>query len=148
MTATTSDALQRAIDYLGAVCVRPGIKETIMGGDGRGPNRTRQVRQALYARREAPSVPYEIIPAAILREYTPERIACFSRRDRQFCGIVTMPAWWSPEQRFAWRITSPTGKLTYCAGEPGPGIRSDIQVGRGTLERITADLETGAEIAA
>jgi hypothetical protein len=139
MANDTQDALQRAIDYLGAVCVRPGIKETIIGGDGRGADRTRVVREALYARRECASVPYEIIPGAILREYTPERIATFGHRDRQFCGIVTMPAWWSPEQRFKWRSLS------------GGTVIADALIGeeaKAYCERITADLETGEEVSA
>jgi len=44
-----------------------------------------------------------------------------------------MPAWWQPQQRFAWRMT--------CGGDHAGHPM-------GCSERITADLETGAEMPA
>jgi hypothetical protein len=115
-----ADALANAIEHLGAVEVAPGR----------------------YARREAPVVPYEIISEAILRQYAPEAIATFGHRDRQFCGIVTMPPWWTPEQRFAWR-TSDGRRVVPDASQRTPGTMRKLG-----WERITADLQTGAEVPA
>lgn len=134
----TNDTLVKAIAYLGAVEVAPG----------------------LYARCEAPgSVPFEIIPEAILREYTPERIARFGNRDRQFCGIVTMPSWWTPSQQFAWRawmledVSGPNEIGSMRRRDLGTFSAFDDEVRplieRGAhWQRITANLETGEEVPA
>jgi len=55
-----------------------------------------------------------------------------------------MPSWWSPERRTAFYVVSAaTGKrLSHvCAGEPPPEAHESQR-----FERITADLETGAEV--
>lgn len=50
---------------------------------------------------------------------------------------VEMPAWWSPDQRFAWRDAK---GFMYFHAERAKAYNA--------TERITADLETGAEVPA
>lgn len=52
--------------------------------------------------------------------------------------FAKMPAWWSPEQRFAWRM--PDGRVVDLATHS-----FSEKLG---AQRITADLKTGAEVAA
>ena len=54
-----------------------------------------------------------------------------------------MPAWWTPEQRFAWLNGAGNGER-YSTEEEA----FDHEWDQGAPERITADLETGAEVPA
>lgn len=152
MTATTTDALQRAIDQLGAVCVRLGIEETIIGGDGKGPNVTSTVQHALYAYHSDDVKGYCIATAPQLENLYAAREGRGPRPNLMpFCQAI-MPAWWSPEQRAA---------IRWVKGEPTPfadtesakrSRENQIVASEGALGPaavvITADLETGEEIAA
>ena len=144
----TNDSLSKAIAYLGAVCVRTGITETIIGGDGKGPNRTSELRPALYAYRDRNAE----------RFYTIDRNALFDLQRRlnqtdssasavedayqDWCDATEatgLPTWWSPERRSAWRHGA--------SCKPGPRTTFATNL-EPSCERITADLETGAEVPA
>ena len=61
--------------------------------------------------------------------------------------LTEMPRWWRPERRFAWRIVA-----SVRGEEADPGARYTQEPSGAPLgyrfERITADLETGAEVPA
>lgn len=133
-----NDALAKAVDSLGAICVRSGIIETIIGGDGKGPDVTRVVRPALYALTwgklwyitDAEGVRLtHLLGGGEMIAHTP----------------TVMPSWWSPERRKGLRHKTcgyvETGLLTAVC----EGCRQPTAV---SCERLTASLETGAEVAA
>jgi hypothetical protein len=93
-------------------------------------------------------------------ELAPKRYAIKRKRGRRnvwvlyrlegaaYIEIAELPKWWTPEQRFAWRITYPVAQR---AGN----VKSEIVTkypsvaasdSRCRIERITADLNTGEEI--
>lgn len=143
MTATTTqDSLQRAIVSLGAICVQSGITETIIGGDGKGPNVTRAIRPALYAMTwgkrwyvtDAEGVELtKLLGGGEMIAHTP----------------IVMPAWWSPKLSVIAR--TPSLDYHYATAEAARNAWHDDKQKRRNGEPwaqvITADIETGAEIA-
>ena len=59
---------------------------------------------------------------------------------------TAMPAWWSPEQRFAWRWINYVQRFK--TRKEAEAFETEAPLHGGRVERITADLETGAEIPA
>lgn len=118
----TNDSLAKAITYLGAVEVAPE-KAAVKHGDH-----------------------WYIAPSSDLDEY-----ANADHRSRAFIAATwkILPAWWSLEQRFAWRNLD---------GEHDNGERytsfadarndAAFDASRPLTSRITADLDTGAEVPA
>jgi hypothetical protein len=129
-----NESLSRAIDYLGAVEVAPGR----------------------YARQECASVPWEIIPEHVLIAVPAERIARFGTSKRAEYGIATMPAWWSPDSRFAWKLIygaqcqDVDNRRFRFKHEAFDGMHNYTKSYASHIwpKRITADLETGQEVSA
>lgn len=122
MNDLKNDSLAKAIAYLGAVEVAPG-KFTAFK-DGRGQWRG-------------------LKPEAF--RVDPDRMG---GRDvyYNYCRVYAsfaMPAWWSPEQRFAYR-----SRTTGYVYPPFTGQGQDPASCYPAFERITADLETGEEVPA
>lgn len=84
MPSTKTEALQRAIDYLGAVEVAPGFIALKGAYTGRW--------RVLALANVAPG-------------YSPSAVAFL-------VSGVEMPAWWSPDRQYAWRIRLSDGALT------------------------------------
>jgi hypothetical protein len=122
MQTQTNDSLSKAIAYLGAVEVAPGRIAVPENGRWFIMN------------------PHDVL---IIAQDRPD----------VFTGTsIRMPAWFSPEQRFAWRFI-PAGAAV--AGNDGAGVyTTQAEAERKKLfaddriERITADLETGEEVQA
>lgn len=132
----TRNSLQSAIDDLGAVCVRPGITETAIGGDGKGPDRTRLIREALYAFQPNQE------DWRVWRVTDCVGLSLIGNGCDPRCIGVLMPSWWSPSQRFALKCRC--GQIDVIpAGIACSGCDLESQ-----SKRITASLETGEEIAA
>ena len=116
--------IQDAIDYLGAVEVAPGR----------------------YAGRETDCL-WRVYDTSALTAITlnlTETGNIFGQH-LPLHKIPTMPAWWSPEQRFAWRykVVPHTGREM--EGYENKRWPEPFDFG---MERITADLETGEEVSA
>jgi hypothetical protein len=126
----TSEALAKAVQYLGAVEVAPGryafpARTTTKALEG-------TTKREAWHVTDANGVIGIIVHAKALSE----------------AGAVAMPAWWSPEKRFAWRtnwegFSERTQALRFKS-------RGDAEryIEGGDVERITADLETGDEVQA
>lgn len=117
-TPQTNDSLSKAIAYLGAVEVAPGR----------------------YAWHVPIGGTWNVCTADDL-------LAGFTDAGEIFG--VPMPAWWEPNQRFARRCTGGGVAGMRC----GAIVSAFMGCGRfkycaGYYERITADLETGAEVPA
>jgi hypothetical protein len=153
----TQDELQRAIDYLGATCVRPGIIETVIGGDGKGPNRTSHVRGTLYAYRDRNAERFYTIDRDTLFDLQRRLNQTASASEREdayqdWCDATEatgMPFWWSPEQRFAIKYAMETKGQLYAVFATAEEATNYRDLNHTSLDRvITADLETGEEIPA
>ena len=116
-TPQTNDSLAKAIAYLGAVEVAPG-------------------RYAAKIFDSSATGRWHLFPAERLKA-----IACDMDDPRVLwwpaLRSVEMPAWWSPDQRFAWRDAK---GFMYFHAERAKAYNA--------TERITADLTTGAEVPA
>lgn len=126
-----TNALQRAIDYLGAVKVAPGR----------------------YAYRSDDVKSWCIATAAMLENLSEAKQGRGPRPNlKPFCDAI-MPPWWSPEARFAWRIAGNGPNVTKADRADRFGSERAAKaeahfIGGAAVERITADLETGEEIPA
>lgn len=126
--ARTSDPLARAIAYLGAVEVAPGFYAY---DDGRGGMDWKAYSVAdTFAMRD--------LGANFDLRHKAASVGAWERMSKP----SMMPAWWTPEKRFAWRYTD---RVTI-----GAGLRylQEPTRHREQFERITADLTTGEEIPA
>lgn len=133
----TNDALARAIEYLGAVEVAPGKYVVAQGLDRRNwvvPARALETwwNRYHYALGEpTDSCPPPVTAVCLYTDELP----------------VLMPAWWSPEQRFATVYDDP-------ALDPEPTPYATLAEARSATVRtgirhaITASLETGEEVPA
>ena len=123
---TTTDALARAVESLGAVEVEPG-RYALQPEDGKGE-------------------PWYTVStnALSLCGYVPDSVWLAVRRH-----LTPMPSWWTPEQRAIWKVREITddGNLvrTDFRDDNLPQERLPYEVWR---ERITADLITGEEVTA
>ena len=124
MSATSTDSLARAIEYLGAVEVAPG-RYAVKDGE----------RYLVIDESDVPGLAFEFETGE------PDPDAC--------AQVTEMPSWWSPEQRFAWRNYIGANRwattVERVESVPSAGDNPWPVLSR---ERITADLETGAEIPA
>jgi hypothetical protein len=128
--------LDEAIKSLGAVCVRSGITETVIGGDGKGPDVTTELRPALYALKGNSTGRWRVLAAdKIFHGCTPTALTFV-------VSGVEMPAWWGPAETFLLRNIEGKIAAVYITRESA--LLGMIQGDR----LFTADLETGAEVPA
>lgn len=129
-TPQTNDSLSKAVADLGAKEVAPG-KVAIQNKCDLG---------------SFPSGTWYVFPLSVISQPGPI----------WFGNGVPMPAWWNPEQRFAWALDRKTGnKREAFDGTQDEGIKALSRLAchitnglpRGR-KRITADLTTGAEVPA
>ena len=120
MGSAQSDALKRALEYLGAVEVAPGRYAAKLGERWHTFTESRLT----------------------------ERV-----RDgwRTHGNYQPMPSWWTPEQRFAWRVKGSNVRLVCADLNSAMKARENPLGGlerfaHNYYEHITASLETGAEI--
>lgn len=152
MLSATQDSLQRAIDALGAVCVRDEECRYLPTGlDDISGREHDNCTPALYALTWDKR--WYVTDAEGL-----ELTRLLGGGDSIASLPVKMPLWWSPEQRFAWigpvdslhprnaSVTLPKG-ATFSGHRylSGPACRNETP---SLYRRITVDLETGEEIAA
>ena len=78
--------------------------------------------------------------AALLHAHEPEPL--------DYGHFVMMPDWWSPERRFARRCTGRGVEGMRCGRIVEAFEKCGCEYAMGYYERITADLNTGAEIPA
>jgi hypothetical protein len=118
---TTTDALQRAIQYLGAVEVAPGR----------------------YAYRNERLSRWEIISQAAM---------CARDRGGHWCPrhqwAVAMPAWWTPDERFAAYIGDEIVSRDMTRDRTVLKAHWALQDGQPTsvVRVVTAELTTGEEV--
>ena len=138
-----TSALERAITYLGAVEVAPGR----------------------YAYRDDATHRYYVVTADVM-ERLPQYLDAEDDSHTashggysEWCAdhlSAAMPRWWRPEQRCAWRVVPAESPNAPDHDDPGPlpddryptlAQAEDAAADYGQIEyeRITADLETGAE---
>ncbi len=151
---STSPALARAIDYLDAVKVASGGDHTPYG----------MVMRDLYAYRADETRRYYIVDAddlvSLTRYILDEQRMGYS----EWCAdtkAIEMPAWWTPEQRFAWSVNASDDRE--CERLPGVTTFATAKEARAAkrnwgsapdalttlyVERITANLATGEEVEA
>ncbi len=153
MTATTNDSLAKAVAYLGAVEVAK-IERAV---DYLGATEIEPDRYAYFELDDLWHVVNgsKLEPLAItLRSVSGSKAQIKAHRIwRAGHFDVTMPAWWTPEQRFAWRIASNGPNVCKADrsdryGSEAAAKREAHFIGGAAVERITANLETGAEVPA
>ena len=130
---TDTSALERAITYLGATEVAPGR----------------------YAYRDDATHRYYVVTADVM-ERLPQYLDAEDDSHTashggysEWCAdtqAVEMPAWWTPERREAWRMTCDGGHVG--ARDASERFAAWPAEHLTCSERITADLETGAEVPA
>jgi hypothetical protein len=88
----------------------------------------------------------EVAPGryAIIRKYLGGyETMRWNEAKRSFEHLAVMPAWWTPERRYAWRVDGANGESWRIAEDD----YRQFGMPRGaTSQRITADLETGEEV--
>ena len=150
MTKTT-DPLASAVAYLGAVEVAPPSPEPPARGDR---------AFARYAM-QSPSGRWHTFYGATLAKFAEGPLNHFRYQVTIGRAFVLMPSWWTPTDRFAWRVSDcdfpyRNGLLVRRLGEEFEGLVL-VKTPSGSnpwmerlrhLQRITADLETGAEVPA
>ena len=117
-----NDTLTRAIEYLGAVEVAPGRYAWQPNGD--------EWRV------------WRVVDAETLLD-----LAAWVGLDPFRCGHA-MPTWWSPERRLAWRLVGDPTDTRYETKQDALADLRGIGAIGATIERITADLNTGDEVSA
>jgi len=134
-----SGALSKAIASLGAVEVAPGryaVRPDLLGDRWRFTSE--QALRVLGSALTLATRDERSITSALWREHSG--------------NLVYAPSWWSPEQRFAWKLTHGSSDVDNrrfeSEGEAYHGMHSyTTTYARGiSVERITADLESGEEI--
>jgi hypothetical protein len=125
MTTDTNDSLAKAVEYLSAVEVAPG---RFAFHD--------EVRGRWYVSLD--DSPMIMVGQMLDTDVHVEHMDMFWERTyRNDC--VLMPLWWTPGQRTITRCTICGGRGKHTVAHTG-----DLD----TVERITADLNTGAEVPA
>jgi hypothetical protein len=127
MTAVTNDSPVKAIAHIGAVEVSPGryaFEHRVWLSDAHGD-------EAFYYLVDEKGLKDE-------RAFAHPSSQLFFEWLRQYT-VRVQPSWWTPEQRFAYR--APNGAIF-------SAIPYYVGYAAKYYERITADLETGAEVQA
>lgn len=128
----TNDALAKAIAYLDAVEVAPPSTEPPARGE------RAFTRYAV----KSPNGRWHTFCEATLAKFAEGPLNHFRYQVTIGRAFALMPSWWTPEQRFAWR-SNVTGFLLARNKDGSTRKRAPW-----TCYRITADLETGAEVPA
>jgi hypothetical protein len=134
--------LERAIVFLGAAQVAPAAPCTHLA-QCQDANDCAFVRRFAYY--YAPREAWQVVGRASLmslagvKEHDPGEWEAISAK--------TMPPWWTPQKPIAWRVR---GEQLGSDAETVTSLEVAIARERAswTVERITVDLETGAEVAA
>jgi hypothetical protein len=128
---TDTDALARAIDYLGAVEVAPG-RYAFPLEVGKGPWRT-------------------CTPATLIESYELHfEHAAYTRAKQVYeTRTVPMPSWWSPTCREVWQTVRDADGFIYSSNpteSEGRQVLEGVCGAPVTLRHVTADLNTGEEV--
>lgn len=136
--SNTIDALQHAIEYLGAVEVGPGSD----------PHHAFN-RYAV----SSPSGRWHTFSQATLATFAEGALNHYRYQVTIGRAFVLMPFWWTPEQRFAWRLRGQgqaEGNLAYNRWPTldDAVVYFDGRISEIHFERVTVNLETGEELPA